>query len=493
MHARRRIVFVSSWLWFALLVGKVPETSAQDSPGRFTGPGYALTASFVPDTSEILLGQPLFVTFTIKNEHSAPFKFLTGGASRGSIRDNNYQITARNSSGVEVEDPYGYSNYGGLGTFWTLAPGQTYSMRLFLPYWCRFKEAGDYIVTGATTFIDLEEKKHEPVTVQLSFNLRIMRDAARLSAIVDELGRLIATDDYQKLAEASMALAEIDSESVVPHLVAALTRGVFGNKLNAIRGLGRRSSPEAIAALTEALKDEDPTVRTAAMAELMLKNSHGEALRELLQQFSRAGGDERIRLIRALGATRSEAALQQLLTILDDPDARIRTATVQAVSEFPFKERIVGPLRGRLDDPDLNTRLQVIDSLTRLGEPLEIEKLSAILRETKVDVPFDPSQRPSTMLISAPPPVFTNTLRMATLRQTEDTARALIGALDFGDPSLRNRKHFLIISSLQGIREAPKLTRPWHHDLSRNGESSELEENARTLAELKAWLEARPK
>ncbi len=149
-----------------------------DSVARFMkgydADGGAIEAGFVPDETNIMLGQSLFITFTVINRTEKPYGFEVGGDNRGSVRHNSFRVTAAGADGQAVRDPYSYDNFGGFGGNIVLRPGQAYMERLNLGYWCTFQKPGVYTVTCERALRDeIGKSKNPNAPVKTSFELRI--------------------------------------------------------------------------------------------------------------------------------------------------------------------------------------------------------------------------------------------------------------------------------------------------------------------------------
>ena len=57
---------------------------------------------------------------------------MIGGDDRGSVRHNNFRLTAVDAEGRPVKDPNSYNNFGGIATEVQLKPGATHTERLYL-------------------------------------------------------------------------------------------------------------------------------------------------------------------------------------------------------------------------------------------------------------------------------------------------------------------------------------------------------------------------
>ena len=91
-----------------------------------------LDSGLAPDKTTILLGEPLFMTFWVSNRTSQAYHFVEGGDNRGSVRHNNYRITATDTEGDPVPDPFGYNHFGGMAQRIEVTQAQPFKKRLLL-------------------------------------------------------------------------------------------------------------------------------------------------------------------------------------------------------------------------------------------------------------------------------------------------------------------------------------------------------------------------
>jgi hypothetical protein len=408
---------------------------AMSNSKRYVVEGCELEAGFIPDKPEIILGEPLFITFSVTNKGDKPYKFTTGGAQRGSVRDNNFHITACDANGQMVKDPYSYSNWGGPMGAKTLEKGRSYSKRLFLGHWCNFERPGRYVVTCKRTLTDLSDReKQTKLPIDVSFALKVAPHAKdRMQRIIAELGEKLRRPDEQSLIEATLALSEIDDEGVVELLAWSLTRGSSQNKNPAIDGLSRFSKGEVL--IIGALKDSDSSVRSRA--------AH------------------------VLGKMKSKQAVPNLNAALKDGYYAVRQVAATALGNIGDKAA-VGPLRQCVNDENMNVRLEFVKALQKLGEPFE----------KKLVVP---------VILSKEGNAFQSAIWFVRRNAGNQAAPILIRCLDMDDPSVSSYYNYTLVWQIRACG-GPNLK--YHHDFDGNGTEPQVEENRETLTALKDSLRA---
>ena len=94
---------------------------------------------------EITAGSPVPIVFTITNGGSEDLRVATGGAYRGSGRDNRFSFTITRD-GELVPDIGSSMNLGGLGSNLDLVPGASVTQEADATAWAAFDEPGTYVI-----------------------------------------------------------------------------------------------------------------------------------------------------------------------------------------------------------------------------------------------------------------------------------------------------------------------------------------------------------
>jgi hypothetical protein len=112
-------------------------------------PGHRFETRFVPEKESYGAGEPVTLKMEIRNTGAAPFTFMVGGKQRGP-RDNQFRFLAYRSYGMgkAVADTGDPLNFGGIGSYHTLKPGETLTKSITLDKWFTFTEADYYRITG---------------------------------------------------------------------------------------------------------------------------------------------------------------------------------------------------------------------------------------------------------------------------------------------------------------------------------------------------------
>jgi HEAT repeat protein len=222
---------------------------------------------------------------------------------------------------------------------------------------------------------------------------------------------LRSTADPKISDTAAAALAGL-SHPPITELVALLKEGVPAQRQTVATALGQLAAFDFVGELIDALHDDNPQVRTAAIDALARKRST-RALQSLsaVLQDEEERGSPRARAARALGTIGDTAAVDTLLYALgDDVEAvRLRSAealgrigderAISALSEAARRDRsrevrsasvgalgeigrpATAALESLLDEATGSFRIEVIRSLGRCGDSAAVQALARFISE----------------------------------------------------------------------------------------------------------------
>ena len=402
--------------------------------------GVRIEAAFMPDKTEILLGEPLFITFCVKNSGHKPYSFFIGGDNRGSVRHNSFHITAVDVNGLSVKDPYSYDNMGGRGNCITLEHGESYAERLYLGHWCAFEKSGGYTVTCERT-LNEHFSGHTQIRIVVSFEINITPyDEKKMRRVIDELGEQIFSG--VNLGEASLALSAIHDEAVVAYLAKVMeSKADWQVKNPAIDGLAQFSTQAAIDGLIVGLKDSDEAVRTHAARALA-------------------------------NMKKKEYVINALVKELGSEQVSVRALAVRALGTLGLPQ-CVEVLNRYTDTEDFALRLSVVKGLVALKQAVQASWLTPIIKATT----------------NINDQKFHDAIRILRLYGGEQAARGLVSCLQFGEPSLKNSYNMFLILAIESSPGGPKYYYKYHHDPNIDGSPEQIEENRKILEALKSWLQ----
>ncbi len=196
------------------------------------------------------------------------------------------------------------------------------------------------------------------------------QDVLKLALSILELG------DFQQRWEITKVLQQL-GKIAIPPLIDILADEDAEEDLRwyAVRTVGEFQHPEAIVSLVDLLKtSENQELKTMAASALgQIGNAAITALTQLL-----AEEETRLLAVRSLAYIRTQETITPLLTVVQDSQAAVRSATLEALSSF-HDQRVPPVLLNALDDvaapvrraavqglgfrPDLCTKLDLVAQL----------------------------------------------------------------------------------------------------------------------------------
>jgi beta-lactamase regulating signal transducer with metallopeptidase domain len=124
-----------------------PQSKAALAPTVTNSIQYA--AGFVPEKSEIAVGEPIYLAFKLTNTSSRTILLLV--AADQWYLSGPYKILAFDAKGECLPNPYSngvYSSEGPIGAA-AIEPGGVYTDRIYLPTFVKFEKSGEYTVAAS--------------------------------------------------------------------------------------------------------------------------------------------------------------------------------------------------------------------------------------------------------------------------------------------------------------------------------------------------------
>ena len=336
--------------------------------------GFDLDVSFTPDKTELLVGEPLWVTFSATNNSPAPVGFPIGGDYRATGRPERFHITAADANGQAVPDPITHSGMGGgIGTTRRLARGERYTERLLVNRWCALDAPGTYtvkctrtlnLVTGTEDDSRLPEEALPALPVETEIPVTLSAADAALGKLVREsVNRLQGGADLDEQFE---AWARMKNRVALPAVV-ELARRPGEHQRSAIQWLSLYGAADAVDVLLEDMQALDAAVRATAL-QYLGELAPDRAVEFALRALEAPTVEERRVAVSFCEFRRPPECLPTLLKMADDPDVSVRQRLVSALGEYE-DERAVPVLMRLLQDggSDTMTRVVAARSLHRLG------------------------------------------------------------------------------------------------------------------------------
>jgi hypothetical protein len=202
--------------------------------GRWT-----LQVSLVPEKATVMVGEPIFASFVVRNGSNEDLQLLAGGDTLNRLRrPDSFTVRALHADGAAVPTPDspaagGSSSRGPQ----RLSARGAYTFSLFLPDWAELTRPGRYVITAART---LEITPHgqdvdwtEPANVNrlavegVAEVTVVPADPAGFGDVIEARGRALFGSHEEEARLAAKALAALDDRRVIPHLLHAVAASPY--------------------------------------------------------------------------------------------------------------------------------------------------------------------------------------------------------------------------------------------------------------------------
>jgi len=330
-------------------LGTVDEDRFIQYAEKYEYQGVPILAGFVPNKTDYVAGEPIFLTFVVKNVGDKPVECPTYGSSQKlSIC---YSIKAWNEKGQPVDQPKGGGG-SGVGSGVTLKPQEAYADAILLSNQLAPLKPGKYTLE-CRRYMERQSRPFPKVITRLSLVVG-KTDSQVIGDAITRLGKLIRAEPpkdeasaQQILVIASQALSSIEDSRTVPYLLESLRCGGPWNWPYAIEGLAKYPSPGLVGVFEELLT---------------------------CPEYS----DVRSEAISALGSFKCPEAVELLVGLLDEAETWIKRYIV--ISLGKMEDRSVIPrLQALRDDKDPVLAVYAIQALEGLGEVPELSWYEPIL------------------------------------------------------------------------------------------------------------------
>lgn len=341
-----RVAAVALLLFFA--------TARASAQGYSVG-GHAVAVALAAERPTVVVGEPVFLTFELRNLSGRDLQVMEGGDYRNKYgRPDSYRITVTGDEGQTTPELERVMSMGGLAGPRPVPAGGSYKVRLLLQHWLTLDAPGSYTVTCRKT-LSMAEKgvplsrsgdwKQAEVVATARVRLR-PRDEAAVGESIERLARELREsltvgdydEGYLRGRDAMNGLSVIDDPRVVPHLAAMMkeeTARFDYLKFAAVRALAKFDTDAALEAIESNARDRDDNMR-GAVAFALSESKHPRALAALLSMRTDKSYAVRLTIVHALGrrpTPDSTALLRDFST--DDPDERLRAEAACYLRERP--------------------------------------------------------------------------------------------------------------------------------------------------------------
>jgi hypothetical protein len=303
----------------------------------------------IPDKPAIMLGEPTFLSFTVRNRSDRDLQVVVGGDYRNDLgRPESFTIAVTGEGGKGVPQPVAGVSAGGFLMPEKIPAKGSYSFRLFLPHWATFEEVGAYSIAAKRT-LELSEyssgdwdcsQETMAVPVQAEAKLEVVpQDREKMAKLIAKLGGAMLGGQSDEAETAARTLLYVRDEGVVLYFADALGTRNYSLKFTALQALAKFGSHAAFQALKKGMetKGEDfagtttkketadqlaENIRHAA-AGALAQSPHPEAIPFLLSKRKDPSRGVRLTILHALGKMTPEEALPMLEEMARDEDKTV--------------------------------------------------------------------------------------------------------------------------------------------------------------------------
>ena len=317
--------------------------------------GAQIEVSILPEKSVIMLGEPIHLSFIVRNLSGTDLCFSEGGDYRNRLgRPESYDVRAVRSDGKQVPKPEILIGMGGVIGGVKVPAGASATIQLFLPHWAPFEETGIYTITCKRTlgFLDLDAEGLRSngisVPVQTSVQIEVVgSNHEKMGDIIEKLGAEMLGEDEEKAERASRSLDYINDERTVPYFVKAIDSDTNSLVLSSLRSLSKYSTDLAIEGIKKVMKASPKEMRRASnrqsaisMAEsvrlsaaIALKDSkHPDAFSLLLSMRKDSYWGVRLNVVHALGGLGTPEAIEILREMSKDENEVLSREAIRYLS-----------------------------------------------------------------------------------------------------------------------------------------------------------------
>jgi hypothetical protein len=328
--------------------------SGDESKSYITALGN-IEVALVPDKHEVMVGEPVYLSFTVRNLSDSDLQSVQGGDYRNRFgRPESYAVAVADQQGKALPVLDAGPSFGGIMGPQKIPAKGTWVRRLFLPHWVKLVAAGDYTVTCKTV---LKLSKHTSgtwdynakttdISVEVTTPLKIVpTDQIRMGELIEALGKRMLARNSDASDEATRSLAWIEDERVIPLFNKAVATDNYSLRFAALDALAKFNSDDALRGIKTGLATQASDMRAHATndalagqladnirhsaAVALSRSPHPEATKLLLSLWQDPYYAVRIDVLHALGKMDSAESLELLRKMSTDTNETVRNEALR--------------------------------------------------------------------------------------------------------------------------------------------------------------------
>ena len=325
----------------------------------------SLRATLTPHKRQLIVGEPLHITYTLFNDSEADIQFVEGGNQRNRLgRFDDYDVRVFRSDGTALETISSEPNFGGISFSPQVASGQSFTHELFLPWWVAMPGAGTYTVRSERTFTTrqaAEERWHGETGERISLlaETQITIIAANDNALgeaIAALGReMFSPTESATRTQAWQSMGAIADPRVIPYYRRAMESMQYEMVSSALTALLAFDDDSALATIKMATKLDGtklvgeftrPELAESSAnnlrvhaAQTLSASPHKGAMPLLLTMAKDTNPGVRLTVLHALASKRPTDAKRQIAAFTRDDSKMVRDEAKRYLAEFWYSRR----------------------------------------------------------------------------------------------------------------------------------------------------------
>jgi hypothetical protein len=297
-----------------------------------------------PDEETIMLGEPVFLAFEVKNLLAQDLCLGVGGDYRNNLgRPDSFKVSVTGKDGKAVPQPEA-KGFGGFSGCAQIPANGNYVVKLFLPHWATFTETGSYTINVRrrmaffnyqpkhTTFPDPDIVLQADVSAHINV---APYDEERMGEVIRSLGEVMLDITNPAARDSAQALAHIGDRRAIKYFARALEQ--FGEaefadftekyliSSRAVSALAQFDDDSAIEALEAVMWSPSNDTRLD-VASALVSSKHPKAIGLLLKMRNDSYWFVRLRVAQGLSKVKSADATALLREMLADENEEVRKA-----------------------------------------------------------------------------------------------------------------------------------------------------------------------
>ncbi len=281
--------------------------------------GYPFEVNLKLQKDTIMLGEPTYMDFEIKNLSVVDLGVAVGGDYRNEYgRPESFDVIVVDSQGVALPKSQ-LMTMGGLMGFQKALIGGSYNIRLYLSHWANVHQVGKYKILvkkelnvrkyGSDSTSALLAKDVVLINIESSITV-VSTDYEKMGEVLNSLGeRLIARDDT-----AERLVPFVMDDRIIRYLAEAIKKTP-----SLIRYLAKFSDDQALNAIVSRISDTDPEVRRNVSVALSL-SVNPTSKNYLLKMRTDKNVGIRMDVVHYLGKTKTAESTRILKEMINDED-----------------------------------------------------------------------------------------------------------------------------------------------------------------------------